>query len=92
MFYYIKNIFNRLFGKAKVKSDKKFIKYNYAKIYWNEEDENYYLLWEDILKGTNMSPENVTYYALDEKNGSILLHLYDKDKKLLKPKVLDSNK
>lgn len=39
---------------------------------------------DKVLEGTNVKHQDVHYYELVEKNGSMVLTLYDKDKKQIK--------
>lgn len=45
-----------------------------------------FLPLDKVLEGTNVNPHDVVYYKLEEKRGTIVLTLYDKDKKQIKVK------
>lgn len=50
-----------------------------------ETGEHFFPL-DKVLECTNMSPDDVAYYKMKEKNGTITLKLYDKNKKRIKVK------
>lgn len=52
----------------------------------------YFLPLDKILAGTNVDPDEVAYYELEEKKSTVILKLYDKNKKHIKVKQIKGKK
>jgi len=58
--------------------------FNTVQVQYNEESDEHYFDLHQVLENTNVKVSDVEYYEMEDKDGIIILTLYDKNKKQLR--------